>query len=110
MKRVVHETLKGGRGIGESKEHYSRFKESFMSDKGSLPLVSILDTHVIIFPANIKFGENLCSLEFINKVGDKWEGVCIMDCVFIDIAVVLTGTEITIFLLNKEEGGCLWGV
>ena len=73
-----------------------------MGDKGSLPLVSVLDMDVIISPADIKFGENLCSLEFINKVGDKWEGVCITDCVFIDIAVVLTGTDITI--LTKKKG------
>ena len=110
MKGVIHESLKGGRGIGKAKEHYAWFKESLMGDESSFPLVSILDTDVVISPTDVEFGENLCPLKFINEVGDEWEGICIADCVFVNIAVVLTRVEATILLFNKEERGCLWGI
>ena len=103
---VVHELLKGSRRVGEAKKHHGWFKKSFMGDESSFPLVSILDVDIVISPANIKLGKDLYSLEFINKVGDKRKGVHIMDCVFIDIAIVLTGVETAILLFNKE-GGCL---
>ena len=90
VKGVVHEPLKGGRGIDMTKEHYSWFKESFIGDESGLLLVSVFDMDIVIPPADVKFGENLCSLEFINEIRDEWEGVCIVDHVFIDIAIVLT--------------------
>ena len=110
MERVIHELLEGGRRIGETEEHYSWFEESFMGKESGFPLVSIFDTDVVIFPTDIKLGENLCPLQFINEVRDEWEGICIADHVFIDIAIVLTGAEATVLLFNKEKRGCLWGV
>ena len=107
MKGVIHELLKDGKGIGKAKEHYGWFEESFMGNESSLPLVPIFDMDIVISPMNVELGENLCPLEFINKVGDEWEGVCIMDCVFINIAIVLTGAETTVLLFNKEERGHL---
>ena len=110
MEEIVHEGLEGGRGISETKEHHSWFKESFMSDKSGFLLMSILDLDIVISPLDIKFGEDFCSLEFIDEVGNEWKGVCITDSVFINTAVVLARAEATIFLLDKEEGEHLWGV
>ena len=33
-----------------------------------------------------------------------------MDSVFVNIVVVLAREKAIIFLLDEEEGGCLWGV
>ena len=33
-----------------------------------------------------------------------------MDCVLIDVVVVLTGAETIFLLFDEEEGGCLWRV
>ena len=109
-KGAVHELLKGGRGISKAKEHYSWFKESLMGDKSGFPLVSILDTDIVISPMDVELGKNLHPLEFINEVRDEWERICITDCVFINIAVVLTGVEATVLLFNKEERRCLWEI
>ena len=98
------------REIAKTKEHYSQFKESFIGDESSLPLMSVFDMDIVIPPSDVKFGENLCSLEFINKIRDEWERVCIVNHVFIDIAIVLTRADTTILLFNEEEGGCLWGI
>ena len=110
MKGIIHEVLEGGRGISETKEHYGWFEESLMGDKGSFPLMFILDSDIIISPLDIKFGEDFCPLEFIDKIRNEWKGVCIMDSVFVNVAVVMARAKATIFLLDEEEGGCLWGV
>ena len=39
-----------------------------MGGKGSFPLVSVLDVHIIVPPSDIEFGEELCSLEFVKEV------------------------------------------
>ena len=88
VKGVIHKPLKGGGGIGETTEHYGRFEESFMSDESGLPLVSIFDMDIAIPPADVELGEDLCSLEFIDKIGDEWKEVGVMDSVFIEIAIV----------------------
>ena len=103
-KGVIHELLEGGRGVGETEEHYSRFEESLMSDKSGFPLVSVFDLDIVISPPNVKFGEYLRPLEFINEIGNKWEGICIADCMLIDVLVVLTGVKATILFLTKKKG------
>ena len=110
VKRVIHEVLESGRGIGETEEHYHRFEESFMDDKGSFPLMSIFDLDIIVSPLDIELGEDFCPLEFVNEVRNEGKRICIMDGVFVDIAIVLTGSEATILLFDKEERGSLWEV
>jgi len=41
-KRVIHESLECGGGVGEAKEHNGGFEETFVGNEGSFPLVSIL--------------------------------------------------------------------
>ena len=102
-KRVVHKTLEGGGGISETEEHHCRFKESFVGNEGGFPLMSIFDSDIIVSPSDIKLGEEFRPLEFIDEVRDERERVCITDGMFIDIAIVLTGSEAAIFLFNEEE-------
>ena len=60
-------------------------------------MVSIFDTDIIIFPTNIKLGEDLCPLEFIYKIKDKGKEVYVTNGVFIHIVIILTRTEISVF-------------
>ena len=102
--------LESGGGVGETEEHHCRFKESFVGNEGSFPLMPIFDLDIIVSPLDVELGEDFCPLEFIDKVRNEGERVCITDSMFIDIAIVLTGSEATIFLFDKEKRGCLWGV
>ena len=74
-----------------------------MSDEGSLSLVPVLDANIVIAPLNIEFGKQFGSPQFVDKVGDQGKGVGISDGVFVQVAVVLTGTKLPIFLIDKEE-------
>ena len=78
-----------------------------MGNKSCLPLVTIFDSHVVVSPVNIEFGENIGVSQFIYKIREERKGVGITDGVFIDIMVVLARTESSVFLFDKEEGGCL---
>ena len=56
---VVHESLKGSGGIGEPEEHHGRFEESFVSDEGCFPLVTVLDSYIVVPPLNVELCEDL---------------------------------------------------
>ena len=78
-----------------------------MSSKCSFLLVSIFDAYIVV-PSDIELGKKLCSLEFVKEVSYQWEGVSILNSVFIQVSVILAGSEFSILLLDKEEGRCLW--
>ena len=42
-----------------------------MSDECGIPLVSILDSNVVISPSDVKFGEDGGVFDLINEVGNK---------------------------------------
>ena len=83
-----------------------------MGDEGCFPLVSILNVNVVVSPLNIKLGKDLGILDLVNEVLDEGEGVGIFDSMTIDILIVLARSEGIrgVFLVNKEERGCLGGV
>ena len=56
---VVHESLKGSRGVGEAEEHHGGFKESFVGDEGCFPLVTIFDPYVVVPPSYVELSEDL---------------------------------------------------
>ena len=100
---VGHESLEHGGRICHAKEHDCRFIEASVSNESGLPLVAFLDSDIVVPPMNIKLDEDLGVFEFVNEIGDKREGVCISDSVFIEISVVLAGSESAVLYLDKEE-------
>ena len=81
-----------------------------MGNESGLPLVAFLDVDIVISPLNIKLGKDFGVFEFVNEVGDQREGICISDGVFIEVAIVLAGSESTVLFLDKEERRCLGGL
>ena len=95
--------LEGGGGVGETEEHHCRFKESFVGNEGSFPLMPIFDLDIIVSPLDVELGEDFRPLEFIDKVRNEGERICVTDSMFVDVAIVLTRLEATVFLFDKEE-------
>ena len=83
-----------------------------MGNEGHFPLVSILNTNVVVPPSNIKFGKDFGIFNLINEVLDEGERVCIFDSMTVDISIILARLEGIrgIFLVDKEEGCCLGGI
>jgi len=48
-------------------------------------------------------------LELFQDRFNQWERVIIVDRLFVQLPVVLDGSELSILLFNEEEGRCVWG-
>ena len=88
---VVHEGLKGGGSVTESKEHDSGFEESHGGDESGLPLIFLSDANVVIPPMNVEFGEQGGFLHVVDEFGDQGERIGVSDGVGVQVVVVLTG-------------------
>ena len=56
------------------------------------------------------FREIFGSLQFVDESGDEEEWVSVLDCVLVEILIILTRPQSTVLLLNKEEGRGLGGL
>ena len=63
---VIHECLKGRRGIAEAREHHGGFIKSERGDECRFPLVFLPDTNVVIAPSDIELGEQCRVFHIIN--------------------------------------------
>jgi len=104
---MVHERLKGRWGVALAKEHNRRFIKPIRSSESGLPLVGLLDLNVVISPSDIKFRKVARVFQGIDDIGDSWKRIRVLDGMRVNIAVVLAGSERSILLWHKEEGGRL---
>jgi len=106
---MVHERLKGRWGVALAEEHNRRFIDPVRSGESGFPLVGLLYPNVVISPPDIEFGEISGVFESIDEIGDTRKRVSILDHMRIDVLIVLGGTERSILLWDKKEGGHLRG-
>ena len=104
---VVHETLESGGGVGKSEEHHGWFKKSFMGNEGCFPLVTVLDSYIVVSPPDVELSEDFSISQLVYEIGDKGEQVGVADGMFIDVVVVLAQAESSVLLFDKEKGGGL---
>ncbi|KAG5335218.1 hypothetical protein C0989_001819 [Termitomyces sp. Mn162] len=90
---IIHHCLEGGWAIGESKEHNKGLKQSPAGPEGSLSLISLLDMHIVVAPPDVQFSEVPCTLEVIDELGNKGEGVAVLHSHGIKNPVVLNWSE-----------------
>ena len=81
-----------------------------MCDESGLPLVAVFDADVVVPPVDVKLGKQFGVFEFVDKVRDEREWVGVAGGMFVQVSVILTGTETTILLFDKEKWGCLGGI
>src|SRR5712675_1706828 len=105
LKDGVHHHLKGGWGVGQSKEHDRWFEQPFVSDEGCFPLVSLSDTNIIVSPSYVELSKQGSSAGLIYELGNQREWVRISNGPLVQTSVVLDGSEFSVLFLNEEEGG-----
>ena len=88
----IHKGLKGGWGVAKAKGHYQGFKKAEGAFKGGFPLVTFMDTNIVISLVNVKFSKIARSLEFVNKIEDQGKWGSILDSNFIKVTVILDRT------------------
>jgi hypothetical protein len=106
--KVIHHGLKGGWGIGESKEHHHWFEQTAICLECGLPLVTIADPNIVITPADIQLRKErrpaaMHSRELIHELPDEQKQGSISDGECVQPVVVLDGSKVTILLLHKKE-------
>ena len=67
----VHKCLKRWWGATKSKKHHRWFEQSKRCDEGSLPLITLLDSNVIIPPLYVELGKERKLAKIVDEVGDK---------------------------------------
>ena len=110
LEGVIHELLECGGGVAKTEEHDSGFEKSFVGDEGSFPLVAVLDSNIVVPPANVEVDKVVNIFQLVHKVRNEREGVGVTGGMFIEVSVVLARVEFAVLLLDKEEEGCLGGV
>src|SRR5258708_1072051 len=105
MKDVVHHCLECHGGVAQSKEHDSWFEQALVSPECGLPFIALLDPHVVEPPVEVEYSEELSTMEVGQDIGDKGEGVGVLDCDLIQLLIVLYEVKQTILLLDKEHSG-----
>src|SRR5258708_15816397 len=110
MKDVVHHHLERCGGVAQSEEHDSWFEQASVSPECSLPFITLLDPHVVEPRAEVKYGEELSTMEVGQDIGDKGEGVGVLDCDLVQLLIVLYEAKQTILLLDEEHRGSHGGL
>ncbi len=73
--------------------------------EGGLFFVALLDTDVVVSPANVELCEVLGPTKLVNELRDEREWISILDRHLVQFAVVLDWSQRAILFLNEEEGG-----
>ena len=95
--------MEDGGAIGQPIEHDSGFEGTTVGGKGSFPAVLFENLKVIVTAAKVQFSEELGTLETVNEVGDEGEGVGVVDCLGVDILIVLNHVFKAILFWDKED-------
>ncbi len=69
MKDVIHHYLEHCRGVAQSEEHDSQFKQASIGLEHGLPLVALFDLDIVEPPAEVKHGEELSIMEAGQDMG-----------------------------------------
>ena len=91
LEDVIHHGLEGGQAVGEAEEHHQGFKEAPICSEGGFPLVSLLDSYIVVSPTYVQFRE-VSGLGVRNPVDNvRYEGqqVGVLHRHCIELSVVL---------------------
>jgi len=66
--------------------------------------VTFLDPDVVERPSDVEFGEVLGGLDLVEHVGDERQWPAVLDCLRIDVPVVLCWLSASVLLGYEEEG------
>ncbi|KAG5349138.1 hypothetical protein C0989_005657 [Termitomyces sp. Mn162] len=99
----IHHGLEGGWAVGETKEYNKWLKQSLVGLEGHLPLISLLNVHIVVTLLDVQLSEVLHTLEVVDELGDEGERVAILHYHGIEYSIVLYQSEGAILLFDKED-------
>jgi hypothetical protein len=103
MKDMIHEALEGGRGITQANGHDQELIVTLTSSKGSLGVVNVLYTYLVVSRTHIKFSEILSTTQLIQDIINDRNGKLVLDGEFIEGTKVRTHVLSTFFLKYHDR-------
>ena len=89
--------------ICETKWYHYKLIMSIPCPEGCLMNVFILDSHLMVPRPQFNLGKYLRSIHLIEEVINSWKGIFVLHCDFIQLPIINTQYECTIFLLYKQN-------
>jgi hypothetical protein len=105
MKNMIHETLKSGGGITETKMHDQELIVALTSAECSLGNVILFHTYLVVARTNTKFGKVLSPIEFIQKVIYDRNGEFVLDGKFVEGIKIRTHAPCDFLLEDHDNRG-----
>ena len=84
MKDMIHETLRSGGGITETKGKDQELIVALMSEKWHLEDVFLLNMYMVVSKMKVEFGKVLSPTNFIQKVVNDGNGEFVLDGNFVE--------------------------
>ena len=98
---TIHKAHKCRWCICETKWYHYKLIMSIPCSKGCLMNVFILDSHLMLPRPQVNLGKYICPFHLIQEVINFWQGIFVLHHDFIQLPVINTQSECTIFLLYK---------
>jgi hypothetical protein len=109
-KGLIHIGLESRRGVAKAKEHYFWFIQAKFGRESGLPSVIRVDPNIIVSGMNVHLGEVCRIAKLRDQGGNEGKRVCILHCPFVNIPVILTRSQHSVFLSYKKESTSLRGL
>jgi hypothetical protein len=90
MEDLIHEALKGGGGITQTKGHDQKLIVALMISKGSLGNVFLFHMYLVVSQVKIKFSKELGTTQFIQEVINDRNGKFVFKGKFVEGTKVRT--------------------
>ena len=98
----VNIALEAGGGVKRTKRHNLVLEIVVPYLKNCFPLVTLLDTHLMICVYSVQLSKTLGATQAIKKLANQEQQIAILDHQVVEFLIIYTKTEATIFFLNKQ--------
>jgi hypothetical protein len=104
LQDIVHQLHKSRRGASETKGEDFKGIETIPSPEGSSILTVRVYLHLVITTPEVQGSEELGTMKSVQQLIDAGKRVFVRDSERVELPVVNTHPETSIFLANKEDG------
>jgi hypothetical protein len=100
---MIHESLEGGWGITQAKEHDQKLIVDLMSSKGNLGNACLLHTYLVVARMKIDFSKELGTTQFIQEAINDMDEKFVFNDKFVEGSEVRTHLPRTFFLQDHAH-------
>ncbi|MFS7971870.1 hypothetical protein Hanom_Chr09g00837931 [Helianthus anomalus] len=104
LTNTIHEVHEHSGCVGQAKRHNHELVVSIASAKSGFGNVLFENSKLMITRTKIDFGETGSALELVKEIVDTRKRVTILDGEFVELTIIDTHAERTIFLFNEKHG------